>query len=654
MYCILLTSYGIIYASETSNKIRRILNIKDEQKQEYRNTKERQFHKKLKMPEYPISILDYILVYDNSNISGYCYYPGAQCEAFDWGTASGTTVFKFSFRYITTREDPGEIKVRFYVGSSAARDKSNMLAEWKVSGLKGSPDGDDYPFVHEFIIPEGKRFDLPSGTFGYSIEFDNGQTGIELAGGGSGNKNGIWVNGTGPHKCKNTNIWAGIYMKIYTINKDIGKIRIEPAELYLNSEHLHKDVISKQYKGKGVAIAIIDSGIDYTHPLLGGGDFPNGKVIGGYDFGENDYDPKPDDLAFYSGQAHGTCSAGISAGNPSNKGKYIGGIACEAKLYALKITKKSTYKGNFRELVEAIEWCIEHQYDKPNCPILVANISYGGKRSFCVCDNMNPSLTKAVDKAIRNGITVLATAGNNGWPDSLKSPACISNVISVGATDDIIDTCRGSIFNSSDKNIDRVVNLTLFSNISSFLDILAPSQKSCTIDIRGSKGYSSGDFWSGFKGTSAACSYASGTVACLQSAAKALIGRYLTPAEVKKQLIATGDYIMISKIGTTKPQVNLNRAIDKLVCKGVTFTIYNDGTGIARVSSIRAETSDQFSIWPSGPFVIKPGSYQEVCVEIKKTTNMDICEQIFVFTNEPNSDRHVVNIHATTNSDVAK
>ena len=68
--------------------------------------------------------------------------------------------------------------------------------------------------------------------------------------------------------------------------------------------------IRQAYSGKGVAVAIVDSGVDYTHPMLGGTEFfPNAKVIGGYDFGSNDYDPMP------QGHPHGTACAGIAAGS---------------------------------------------------------------------------------------------------------------------------------------------------------------------------------------------------------------------------------------------------------------------------------------------------------------------------------------------------
>lgn len=86
-----------------------------------------------------------------------------------------------------------------------------------------------------------------------------------------------------------------------------------------------------QFGGAGVAIAIVDSGVDYSHPLLGGGGFPNEKVIGGFDIGDNDADPFP------IGEAHGTACAGIAAGNIAAAGDYNGGIAPDAKIYAVKV-----------------------------------------------------------------------------------------------------------------------------------------------------------------------------------------------------------------------------------------------------------------------------------------------------------------------------
>jgi hypothetical protein len=60
--------------------------------------------------------------------------------------------------------------------------------------------------------------------------------------------------------------------------------------------------------GDSVDIGIIDTGIDYLHPALGGAPFPNNKVVGGWDFVNNDADPMDD-------HGHGTHVAGIAAGD---------------------------------------------------------------------------------------------------------------------------------------------------------------------------------------------------------------------------------------------------------------------------------------------------------------------------------------------------
>src|SRR3989339_1813182 len=110
------------------------------------------------------------------------------------------------------------------------------------------------------------------------------------------------------------------------------------------------------YNGQGVSIAICDTGVDYTHPKLGGGGFPNSKVIGGYDTGDNDSNPFPT-TPF---DPHGTCCAGIVAGDLGNVNDYIGGVAHSAKIYALK-TKKSSGDITTATLAGAWDWCTSHK-----------------------------------------------------------------------------------------------------------------------------------------------------------------------------------------------------------------------------------------------------------------------------------------------------
>ena len=73
-----------------------------------------------------------------------------------------------------------------------------------------------------------------------------------------------------------------------------------------------------------------------------------------------------------------------------------------------------------------------------------------------------------------------------------------------------------------------------------------------------------GTLQTGLGGSSAACPYAAGAAACLQSAAKDITGSYLTHDQVKATLVDTGDLIADGKINITKPRVNLGAAVPTL------------------------------------------------------------------------------------------
>ncbi|MCF8127335.1 MAG: S8 family serine peptidase [Deltaproteobacteria bacterium] len=339
------------------------------------------------------------------------------------------------------------------------------------------------------------------------------------------------------------------------------------------------------YSGEGLSVAICDTGIDYNHPALGNGGFPNSKVIGGYDTGDNDNDPM--DM-----QGHGTACAGISAGNLGNQGDYIGGVAWGARLYALKISQGSGGSAYLSDMIEAWEWCITHQYDDPNHPILIINTSFGGGRYTETCDADSLAMTTAAANAKAAGMTLFVSSGNDGYCDAIGWPACISHVVSVGAVYDAHFTadsigwcvqqqscsdkiptfgCESRFYSPDVPYEDQVA---VYSNTASFLSLLAPSNWATTTALGG--GYWTSAY--GFGGTSAASPYATGAAACLQSAAKAITGAFLTPDQLQTTLMNTGDSITDTKVVITKPRINLGNAVAALGGGGSFVYVEPSGT----------------------------------------------------------------------------
>ena len=158
--------------------------------------------------------------------------------------------------------------------------------------------------------------------------------------------------------------------------------------------------------GKGVVVAILDTGVDYNHPDLGGTIGPNQKVIGGFDFVDNDGDPLDMD-------GHGTAVAGIIAANGQIKG-----IAPEASILAYRVVDRM---GNVKstDLLRALEKASQDGAD-------VINLSLGTKEEI-------EALTYAVQNIVDSGVVVVAATGNSG-ERSFGEPAGRKEVIAVGAS----------------------------------------------------------------------------------------------------------------------------------------------------------------------------------------------------------------------------
>ena len=376
--------------------------------------------------------------------------------------------------------------------------------------------------------------------------------------------------------------------EVISINKD----RILHEDLAQGIPLINASTVRTTYNGSGMAIAVCDTGIDYTHPRLGGGGFPNSKVIGGRDCGDNDNDP-------LDCRGHGTCCAGIAAGDLGTVGDYIGGVAYNAKLYALKMVQGCEGSADESDMIEAWDWCVVHQNDDPNNPIMVISTSFSGGYYTSSCDSASPAMTTAAANAVAAGITIFNSSGNSGFCDGMGWPACITNVNAVGAVYDANigpkygwcispDSCIGysapgcPLGWACDDTSTFADLVTCYSNTAAFLDLFAPNNNAYTTDIVGAGGYNTtGDYYSTFGGTSAACPYAAGAAACLQNAAKSIQGSFLTPAVVRSLLASTGDLITDTKqghINITKPRVNLGAAVDELLVDICECDLNHDGS----------------------------------------------------------------------------
>ena len=358
--------------------------------------------------------------------------------------------------------------------------------------------------------------------------------------------------------------------EVVSINED----RILHPHLAQGIPLMNATAARSSYNGAGIAIAICDTGIDYTHARLGGGSFPNSKVIGGYDTGENDSDPMDE-------QGHGTSCAGIAAGDLGTVVDYIGGVAYNAKLYAVKMSRADIgHSAHTSDMIEAWEWCITHQNDDSSNPIMIISTSFGGgyytRKSSC--DSYLPAMTTAAANAKAVGMTLFVSTGNDGFCDGTGWPGCLSDVVGVGAVYDAnigqnpdpgwvgciaTESCVGYTESCPCPEkcyIDYTTaadQVPTYSNSASFMELFAPSNDTYTTAM-------GGGYRDDFGGTSAACPYAAGSAACLQSAALDINGDFLTPVEVRSKLSSTGDPITDGKISITKPRVNLGAAVDTL------------------------------------------------------------------------------------------
>lgn len=260
-------------------------------------------------------------------------------------------------------------------------------------------------------------------------------------------------------------------------------------------------------------VAVMDSGIDDTHPDLtnsiwrnpkeipgnGRDDDGNGYTddVRGYDFVNRDTLPRDD-------QGHGSHVAGIIAAS-GNNGRGVVGIAWGSKIVPLKVLD-SIGQGFTSDIVEAMDYAGELR--KRGAPIVAINMSFGGSNS--------PALERGVKRALANDLLIIAAAGNESsnndifkvYPASFRLP----HIVAVSA-------------------VDQNGNLSSYSNYGAeTVSLSAPGD-----DVMSTVPYSiKGAYYETLSGTSMATPYVAGAAALV-----AATNRKLTAPLIKGILAAS-------------------------------------------------------------------------------------------------------------------
>ena len=179
--------------------------------------------------------------------------------------------------------------------------------------------------------------------------------------------------------------------------------------------------------GAGQTVAIIDSGIAYDHAALGGGFGSSYRVVGGWDFTEDDDDPYDEAPAGF----HGTHVAGIVGSSDAQ----TAGVAPAVDLVALRVFNDQG-RGEFDWIHQALVWVHEHRDDFKS-PITTVNLSIGSDWELPDSHDWS-AIESALRQLVNDGIFISVAAGNDfaeRQQTGLSYPAASNNVVPVASVD---------------------------------------------------------------------------------------------------------------------------------------------------------------------------------------------------------------------------
>ncbi|HEX6101065.1 MAG TPA: S8 family serine peptidase [Thermoanaerobaculia bacterium] len=269
--------------------------------------------------------------------------------------------------------------------------------------------------------------------------------------------------------------------------------------------------------GRGTTVAVLDSGIDSSHPAFAGriageacfcdnldgtGCCPSGAV------------ERLGPGAARDDQGHGTHVAGI-----------VSGVAPATELVAVKVLDFANRFRSFTQIYRALEWVADNRPD-----VDAINMSLGSDAlltdSECESYAIAWGLQPVIARLRKRGVLIAASSGNNGDKNRMWLPACMSDVLGVGATFD---------------NVDSVAS---FTNSGPSLDLLAPGV-SITSTARGGGATT-------LSGTSMAAPHVAGLIALMKQKA----GPVFPSDSIQTLLRANGKPVLDGRNGITAPRID--------------------------------------------------------------------------------------------------
>ena len=316
------------------------------------------------------------------------------------------------------------------------------------------------------------------------------------------------------------------------------------------------------YTGKGVDVALIDSGVTPVAGLNSPGKLANGPDLS--------LDSQSRSLRYLDAYGHGTFMAGLIAGNDSA----YRGMAPDARLVSVKVGAADGAV-DVSQVIAAIDWVVQHAHD-PGFNIRVINLSYG---TNSLQDPALDPLAFAAEQAWKRGILVVAAGGNYGFQTqrnapALADPAYDSSLFAVGS----IDT-NGTLTTSDD-------TVPSFSpwpkrGATRGVDVVTPGTHlqglrvpGSFIDVNHPEGYLDDRYFRG-SGTSQSAALVSG-------AAALVLQRYpdATPDQVKQLLMGTATYLNSQKSQAQGGgELNLAAALTAPLPSAASAPLDDKGTG---------------------------------------------------------------------------